>query len=60
VIRQVSEIFGRHKVWGSDWPHTSLPAGSRMEALLEPVRDALGAAELDRCLRDYPQALYAS
>jgi predicted TIM-barrel fold metal-dependent hydrolase len=61
VIRQVSEIFGRHKVWGSDWPHTSLPAGgrSRMEELLEPVRTALGAAELDRCLQDYPRVLYA-
>ena len=61
VIRQVSEIFGRHKVWGSDWPHTSLPAGggSRMQALLEPVRAALGAEELGRCLRDDPRALYA-
>ena len=61
VIRQVSELFGRHKVWGSDWPHTSLPADgrSRMEELLQPVRTALGAAELGRCLQDYPRTLYA-
>lgn len=61
MIRQVAEIFGRHKVWGSDWPHTSLPVGHRprMEELLQPVRAALGAVELGRCLHEDPQALYA-
>lgn len=52
TIRRVAAIFGKHVVWGSDWPHTSLaPARtSRFPSLLAPVRDALGEAGLAQVL----------
>ena len=53
MIRQVADLFGERMVWGSDWPHTALPASaeSRHASLLQPVRDALGEARLARCLQ---------
>lgn len=52
TIRRVAAIFGERIVWGSDWPHTSLPAvpQSRLPSLLAPVREALGQAALARVL----------
>lgn len=52
TIQRVAAIFGERIVWGSDWPHTSLPATpqSRLPSLLAPVRDALGEAALARAL----------
>lgn len=52
MIRRVAALFGEHRVWGSDWPHTSLPADpqSRVPSLLAPVREALGADALARLL----------
>jgi len=59
-IRRVGELLGDHLVWGSDWPHTSLPSskGSRFSSLLEPVALALGEARLQRCLSVTPRLLY--
>jgi len=53
AIRQVAELFGERMVWGSDWPHTALApsAQSRFASLLQPVREALGASEFERCLQ---------
>lgn len=52
TIRRVAAIFGERMVWGSDWPHTSLPGSpqSRLPSLLAPVREALGEAALARVL----------
>ena len=52
TIQRVGAIFGERLVWGSDWPHTSLPATprSRLPSLLAPVREALGEAALARVL----------
>lgn len=52
MIRRVADLFGERMVWGSDWPHTCLPASSqsRLDSLLQPVRAALDAARFTRCL----------
>jgi predicted TIM-barrel fold metal-dependent hydrolase len=52
TIRRVAAFFGERMVWGSDWPHTSLPATpqSRLPSLLVPVREALGEVALARLL----------
>lgn len=60
VIRRAAALFGRHIVWGSDWPHTSFPAG-RMpayESTLSPLRAALGEAALPALLCDHAPSLY--
>lgn len=61
LIRRIAELFGSHLVWGSDWPHTALPASddSRLRSLLNPVETALGRDRLDQCLTRSPIALYA-
>lgn len=61
AIARIAPNFAGRMVWGSDWPHTSLPRtpDSRHAALLDPVRRALGADALDRILRDNPARLYS-
>ena len=60
LIRRAAALFGDRLVWGSDWPHTSLPHGraSRHASLIEPVRLALGAAATREVLDVHPAALY--
>lgn len=60
LIRRAAALFGKRLVWGSDWPHTSLPhePTPRHAGLLEPVRLALGDAALRAILDDHPRALY--
>jgi predicted TIM-barrel fold metal-dependent hydrolase len=60
LIRRVADLFGERLVWGSDWPHTALPASaqSRFGSLMQPVREALGEAQLARCLQ--AAALYGT
>ncbi len=60
LIRQASASFADRLVWGSDWPHTSLPAqaASRHASLLAPVQQALGEAALQSALCMQPPRLY--
>jgi predicted TIM-barrel fold metal-dependent hydrolase len=60
LIARVADLFGERLIWGSDWPHTSLPrtTASRHASLLAPVRAALGDAALARILDDNPARLY--
>lgn len=60
LIRRAAALFGKRLVWGSDWPHTSLPyeQASRHASLLEPVRLALGEAATQSILDTHPAALY--
>lgn len=53
MLRRVAAIFGDRLVWGSDWPHTSLPRAdrSRFGSLMGPVRQALGDAVLAQVLQ---------
>lgn len=59
-IQRAAALFGPRTVWGSDWPHTSQPAGALppYPSLLTPVRDALGAAPLQALLHQQAAALY--
>jgi predicted TIM-barrel fold metal-dependent hydrolase len=61
-VRRAAALFGKHLVWGSDWPHTSLPydPASRHASLLEPVRLALGEAATHSILGIHPAALYGA
>lgn len=62
LIARAAALFGRRMVWGSDWPHTSLPneTGARHASLLEPVRLALGEAAMQALLDIHPAALYGA
>src|SRR5438105_3976594 len=42
LLMRVGELFGERMVWGSDWPHTSLPDAPPYASLLQPVRAAFG------------------
>ena len=59
VIRRVAAMFGPRLVWGSDWPHTSFPAGSEpaYASTWSPVPAALGP-QAALALRDTPPAIY--
>ena len=59
-VQRVAAAFGRRTVWGSDWPHTGLAAGSEpaYDVLLEPVRRVLGDAGLRAVLQDHAAVLY--
>jgi predicted TIM-barrel fold metal-dependent hydrolase len=61
LIQRAAALFGDRVVWGSDWPHTSLPEqpGSRHASLLGPVRLALGEDATRAVLESHPVALYA-
>ena len=59
-IRRAAALFGRHMVWGSDWPHTSFQP-ARMPpyaSTLDPVRAALGSPTLDAALHAQAPSLY--
>lgn len=60
TIRRAASMFGDRLVWGSDWPHTSLPATSesRHAAMLQPFRTALGHARAHDVLFRHPDHLY--
>jgi predicted TIM-barrel fold metal-dependent hydrolase len=60
LIQRAATLFGGRLVWGSDWPHTSVPyeRASRHASLLEPVRIALGEAATQAILDIHPAALY--
>lgn len=60
LIQRASAPFADRLVWGSDWPHTSLPVqpDSRHASLLEPVRLALGEGALAHALHSHPLRLY--
>jgi predicted TIM-barrel fold metal-dependent hydrolase len=45
-------------LWGSDWPHTSLPEAPPYASLLQPVRAAFGDTFTDAVLREFPARLY--
>jgi predicted TIM-barrel fold metal-dependent hydrolase len=61
-IARASAPFGDRLVWGSDWPHTSLPftPSSRHASLLEPVRVALGEAATQAVLNEHAATLYGA
>jgi predicted TIM-barrel fold metal-dependent hydrolase len=60
TIQRVAAMFGRHMVWGSDWPHTSFAADKlpSYESNLQPVRAALGNAALQAALHNNARQLY--
>ncbi|HSV45130.1 MAG TPA: amidohydrolase family protein, partial [Ramlibacter sp.] len=61
LVRRASALFGDRLVWGSDWPHTSLPAAaSRHPSLLQPMRQALGDAAAQAVLENHPPRLYGA
>jgi predicted TIM-barrel fold metal-dependent hydrolase len=62
LLQRAAALFGAHLVWGSDWPHTSLPdqPWPRHASLLEPVRLALGDAATQAILDIHPAALYGA
>lgn len=62
LIARASAPFQDRLVWGSDWPHTSLPftPASRHAGLLEPVRLALGEAATQAVLNERAAVLYGA
>jgi predicted TIM-barrel fold metal-dependent hydrolase len=60
TIQRAAAMFGRHMVWGSDWPHTSFAPDKlpSYESNLQPVRTALGNATLQATLLDNARTLY--
>ena len=61
TLLKVAGLFGRHLVWGSDWPHTAftpdaLPAYA---STWEPVVRALTPAQKQDAWEQAPAALYA-
>ncbi|WP_411885456.1 amidohydrolase family protein [Polaromonas sp. YR568] len=61
TLYKVGGLFGRHLVWGSDWPHTTfapdaLPAYA---STWEPLVRALTAAQKQDAWEQAPAALYA-
>jgi predicted TIM-barrel fold metal-dependent hydrolase len=62
LIARASTPFQDRLVWGSDWPHTSLPfePAPRHAGLLEPVRLALGEAATRAVLNDRAAMLYGA
>jgi predicted TIM-barrel fold metal-dependent hydrolase len=59
-IQRAAAMFGPRMVWGSDWPHTSFPPAALppYAAMLQPARDALGAAQQHAVLHQHALALY--
>jgi predicted TIM-barrel fold metal-dependent hydrolase len=62
LIARASAPFRDRLVWGSDWPHTSLPfePAPRHASLIEPVRLALGEAATQAVLNDRAAMLYGA
>jgi len=62
LIARASAPFEDRLVWGSDWPHTSLPFESapRHASLLEPVRLALGETATHAVLNERAAVLYGA
>ena len=62
LIARASAPFHDRLVWGSDWPHTSLPfsPAPRHASLLEPVRLALGEAATRSVLNERAAILYGA
>lgn len=62
LIARASAPFQDRLVWGSDWPHTSLPFEPvpRHASLLEPVRLALGEAATQAVLTHGAAMLYGA
>jgi predicted TIM-barrel fold metal-dependent hydrolase len=62
TIQRVAAMFGRHMVWGSDWPHTGFAADNlpSYDSNLQPVRAALSHAALEAALHDNARQLYFS
>jgi predicted TIM-barrel fold metal-dependent hydrolase len=62
LIARTAGLFAQRMVWGSDWPHTSLPwqPESRHASLLQPVRLALGEAAMRTVLCQHPGVLYGA
>lgn len=61
TLRKMVGLFGRHTVWGSDWPHTTfspdaLPAYA---STWEPLVRALTTAQKQDAWEQAPAALYA-
>lgn len=59
-VARLAAWFGPRLLWGSDWPHTSLPRQGlpSYASLLQPARQALGDVALHAALVDAPAVLY--
>lgn len=59
-IARVGALFGTRLLWGSDWPHTSLPQDQKpgYASLQHPVRAALGEVALQQALGESARSLY--
>jgi predicted TIM-barrel fold metal-dependent hydrolase len=59
-LTKVAHLFGPRMVWGSDWPHTSLPAshGLAYADTLAPLKGVLSEDALQAALGRQPQLLY--
>jgi predicted TIM-barrel fold metal-dependent hydrolase len=62
LIARAATPFQGRLVWGSDWPHTSLPfeTAPGYASLLAPVRLALGEAATQSVLNDRAAVLYGA
>ena len=59
-IARVANLFARHLVWGSDWPHTSFAADAlpTYVSTLEPALRVLAEAQKIDALHQAPVRLY--
>ena len=59
-LRRVATLFHDHLLWGSDWPHTSLQAGTELpyDATWAPVQAVLTASQAEALRCQWPWQLY--
>jgi predicted TIM-barrel fold metal-dependent hydrolase len=60
TMQRVCALFGRHTVWGSDWPHTSFASDQTPSyaSTLGPLHATMQGLALDAAMREHPLVLY--